>query len=73
MEQSMNSGPRKTVRQKRSTDRIRPAVSRSGEIYPELVDTLRERAERAGRELAQRTIKQIEEDLGVAKGAASKP
>jgi hypothetical protein len=37
-----------------------------------MVDPRREGAERAGRELAQRTIKQIEEDLGVAKGAASK-
>jgi hypothetical protein len=68
----MNSGPRKTVRSKRSTERVRPAASRLEQAFPDLVDPRREGAERAGRELAQRTIKQIEEDLGVAKSAASK-
>jgi hypothetical protein len=68
----MNSRPRKTVRSKRPAERDRPAATRLEQSFPDMVDPRREGAERAGRELAQRTIKQIEEDLGVAKGAASK-
>jgi hypothetical protein len=72
MKQSMNSVPRKTVRQERLDELVRPAATRLEQSFPQLVDPRREGAERAGRELAQRTIRQIEEDLSVAKSAAPK-